>query len=69
MEKTMVMQVDSLQPMEDQRGEDIHTTACGGPHTRADRYYLNEAAACGKPNLEQKKGVKRKEQHRGTVPD
>jgi len=32
MVKTMVMQIVSLQPMEDHSGADIQPAACGGPH-------------------------------------
>lgn len=38
------------------------SAAHDGPHTRAARHYLN-----GEPSLEQKKGVRREKQHRGTL--
>ena len=47
--KTMVMQVVLLQPMEDHTGADIHTTACGGPHARADGFAVKETADHGEP--------------------
>ncbi|PKU42447.1 hypothetical protein llap_7247 [Limosa lapponica baueri] len=49
MEKTVVKQVVLLQLMDDHSGADIHTAACGEPHTGAGGRALKEAAAHEKP--------------------
>ncbi|GAB0179513.1 zinc finger and BTB domain-containing protein 5 [Grus japonensis] len=41
---------------EDYVGADIYTATCGGPHTRAYEYALEEAAAHGDPMPEQAPG-------------
>ncbi|KAK4823955.1 hypothetical protein QYF61_008341 [Mycteria americana] len=56
MEKTMVMQVVPLQPMDSQSGADIHTVAHGRPHAAAGGYALKEAAARGEPMHNQAPG-------------
>ncbi|KAK4810457.1 hypothetical protein QYF61_004237 [Mycteria americana] len=55
-EKTMVKQVVPLRPMEVHVRADIHTAACGGPHTRAGGCAMKEAAAHGEFMLEQTPG-------------
>ena len=63
----MVKQVVPLQPMEDRVRADIHTAAHRGPHAGAGVYALKEAAACGKPVLEQGRSVRRKGWQRCSV--
>jgi len=48
-----VEQAVPLQPMKDHGEADIHTAAHGGLQAAADGYCLKEAAASGKPTLEQ----------------
>lgn len=48
--KVMVTQVDPLKLMEVHSGRDSHSAVCGSLH---DRAALKEAAAHGKPMLEQ----------------
>ncbi|PKU39549.1 hypothetical protein llap_10146 [Limosa lapponica baueri] len=48
-EKTMGKQLVTLQHTEEHVGEDIHTTACGGHHARADGCALNELQTVEKP--------------------
>ena len=45
-----------LQPREVHVGTNIHTAACGGPHTRADGCALKKAVANGGPTQEQASG-------------
>lgn len=44
-EKTMVVQIVPLQPMEVNGGADIYIEVCGGPHDGAGGHALKEAEA------------------------
>ena len=46
--------------------EQVLLAACGRP-TQEQMDILKGTAGCGEPTLEQRKGVRRKEQQRGTV--
>lgn len=68
MVKTVVIQVVPLQPQRTMV-EQISTRSLWKTLHRAGRYYLNEAAVHREPSLEDRKGVRKKEQHRGTIMD